>query len=344
MDRSYCTLDDVAKLAKVAKSTASMALRNDTRIAAKTRQRVQEAAQKLGYQPDPVMSAFSSRRFRNKPHSVLSNLAVLIDDRWYDFPSLYGKPVWLETMIEGLNDAAQRMGYSLIPLRLRRDLLAHQKPDRLMEARGIKGIILTTHINKTMMTIPLDLKRYSIICAGLFSNESLAHQVRVDSFAVVDIACRQVSEAGYKRIGLAHGMSSELRTGTNWLGSYAKEIFLKRYSSRFIPPHLPVGYPDQAFYDWIDKYRPDAIITNDTLFFEAIQKKGLRVPEDIGVAFINHDFCEIPDVAGISQRYDLVGEKTIEQMHFLLQKAERGLPQNPHDILIKPEWVHGRTI
>lgn len=64
------TLADVARVAEVSPMTASRALRGERRVDAELVRRVQEAAQKIGYVPDPAARALASRRS--------SHVAVLI--------------------------------------------------------------------------------------------------------------------------------------------------------------------------------------------------------------------------------------------------------------------------
>src|ERR1700758_5798690 len=55
---------EIAQSVGVAPSTVSRALRSDPRISAATRQRVEEAAEKLGYRPNPLVSALMANRRR----------------------------------------------------------------------------------------------------------------------------------------------------------------------------------------------------------------------------------------------------------------------------------------
>ena len=56
------TMDDVAVLAKVCKSTVSMVLSNDTRITEGTRQRVLEVVKSLNYQVNQTARALALRK------------------------------------------------------------------------------------------------------------------------------------------------------------------------------------------------------------------------------------------------------------------------------------------
>ena len=56
------TLDDVAAVAHVSPITASRALRGQANVSPELAARVQEAARKLGYVPDPAARALASAR------------------------------------------------------------------------------------------------------------------------------------------------------------------------------------------------------------------------------------------------------------------------------------------
>ncbi|MDG2167534.1 MAG: LacI family DNA-binding transcriptional regulator, partial [Opitutales bacterium] len=57
-------LKDVAKEAGLSVSAVSMALKDDSTIAAKTVERVKRVARDMGYAPDPALSALSAYRTR----------------------------------------------------------------------------------------------------------------------------------------------------------------------------------------------------------------------------------------------------------------------------------------
>jgi len=59
------TLAELAGRMGLAKSTVSRALSGTGRVSAATRERVRREAERLGYQPDPLLSAFSRYRRKN---------------------------------------------------------------------------------------------------------------------------------------------------------------------------------------------------------------------------------------------------------------------------------------
>lgn len=341
----YSTLLDVAKRAGVAKSTASMAMRGDVRISLATRQRIELAARELNYRPDPMLSALSMRRHDKGPHRGLANLACLLDDRWdYDL-SRYSarKHVWLDTVAVGMWLACEQMGYALTPFRVRRDLILRKNPDRLFASLGIRGIILLP-FQQENLTLPLDRRCYSMISIGGYHGVYSTHNVVPDSFAAMDMTCRKLHEAGYRRIGLVHSLHYEQRQRYRWMGSYEKERSLKRPGMCLLPPWLPERLTEKTLHSWIAKQRPEVVITNDALLYQAILSKGIRVPEDLSVVFLDRDHCGVPDAAGISQHLDIAGKLAVEQLHLLLLRGERGETDRPLETLIHPSWVDGATM
>ncbi len=84
----HATLSDIAKIAKLAKGTVSMALNNDSRISAETRKKVQKIAEKLNYYPNESAKklatgntdsiAFISMKFTA---SFYSSILSAVEDR-----------------------------------------------------------------------------------------------------------------------------------------------------------------------------------------------------------------------------------------------------------------------
>ena len=73
LSRKKPTMDDVAELAKVCKATVSMVMSHDSRISAKTRQKVLEAVDSLNYKVNETARALSLRRTEKRTAASLSS-------------------------------------------------------------------------------------------------------------------------------------------------------------------------------------------------------------------------------------------------------------------------------
>lgn len=96
MSRARPTIYDVAKEAEVSKSLVSLVLRNSPSVSARSTKAVNDAINKLGYQPNRAASDLAAK------HRNL--IAVLIDD--------YSNP-WFIDMLQALSEVLTPQGYRL---------------------------------------------------------------------------------------------------------------------------------------------------------------------------------------------------------------------------------------
>jgi LacI family transcriptional regulator len=332
------TLAEVGKLAGVSATTASYALRNDARVVAATQQKVREAAAKLGYTPDPVLSALVARRDLNRKHTVGTNLAALVDDRWQE----HIHAGWFHSFLDGMERACRRLGYALDVMRINRDLEASNRPDSILHGRGIRGIVLLPLFSQTL-SLRLDWDRYSVIAVGSPPKELPFHRVGSAAFHGVEIICDKLRQLGYRRVGLAHTLMAEKRIGYEWLGGLSKEVFLPDSHLEMVPPCLPDDFTPALFLAWLEKNRPEVVITNSPSILDWLKQARYRVPRDIGVALVSRGTTEV-EAAGLAQHLDISGETAIEQLHLLLLRGETGFPFSPKETLVRPHWVDGPTL
>jgi len=85
------TMKQIATQAGVSQAAVSLSLANHPRISALTRARVQAVARRLGYQPNPYVSALMRSRRRGRPISDRPVLAIvcayLTRDGWRNSPA-----------------------------------------------------------------------------------------------------------------------------------------------------------------------------------------------------------------------------------------------------------------
>lgn len=333
------TQSDVAKKAGVSLATVSYALRNDPRIAAATQARVRAAAAALNYTPDPVLAALVARRGSRPARRTAANIAALVDDRWHATRQTH----WHQSIIDGMNAACRRLGYALDILHIQRDLGPVKNPDRILHARGVRGIVLLPLFNHDI-ELRLQWSRYAVIAMGNPPASLPLHRVATDAFMAMQITCERLRELGYRRIGLANSLEAEQRLRFEWLGAIAKEMFLPDPHLKIVPPHLPKEFTPESLLAWVRRQKPEAVVTNNENIITWLRDAGLRVPDDIGVALLNLNLGPLADAAGISLQLDLNGETSIEQLHTLLLRGETGFPAMPKEVLLRPRWSDGFTL
>jgi LacI family transcriptional regulator len=334
-----CTLADIGTKVGVSAATVSMALRNNPRISLQTRTLVRKAAKSLGYRPDPLLSALVARRGRGQGARTFSNLAVLVDDRW---ELQGGAHEWLDPALEGMRSACLHLGYGMDVLYLEKDLGGLNKPDRLLYARGIRGLILPSLL-EGHLKLKLDWDRYAVVTLGSPPSNLAFHRVGTDFYAGMGVVCTKLAKLGYRRVGLAHSYRMESSHRFEWLASLSKEIHVTPKRLDPVPPHLPVRFSKESYLRWIKKHKPECVISSEPKSYTYLKEAGIRVPEDIGV--VSLATSRIPEmISGIAINYGLIGDICIMQLHGLLLRGESGVPSQQQETLICANWIDRNTV
>ena len=79
MAATRATQRDIARKAGVGRTTVSLALKHHPKIPAGTRERILGIAAKLGYAPDPMLSALSAYRSSQREKVFQGTLAWLVN-------------------------------------------------------------------------------------------------------------------------------------------------------------------------------------------------------------------------------------------------------------------------
>ncbi|PAW79471.1 MAG: hypothetical protein B9S32_02725 [Verrucomicrobia bacterium Tous-C9LFEB] len=332
------TLADVGRLAGFTAATVSMALHNDPRISARTKERVLKAAEKLHYRPDPMLSALSSRRKPESKRRVLANIAAIVDDRWMKVSK-----EWVNDLLEIMKVTSYQLGYDLDVLYVDRDLAASTQPDRLLRGRGIRGMIIFP-LYDGELHIDLDWEQYSVIALGIHAIKHNFNRVGSNAFMAMNITCQHLYELGYRKVGLAHVLDQEKRTRYEWIGSLAKEQYRRPPRFKLVKPYLPDDFIESKFVDWVKKEKPECVITSDVRAVSFLRNAGYRVPEEIGLSLLTPSY-ETPEItAGVGQHHSQIGATAIEQLHGMLMRGECGIPKMSKETLIHPLWINGPTV
>ena len=121
------TLIDVARLAQVAPSTASRALKESPRISEATRLRVAAAARGLGYQPNRVAQ---SLRAKTAPF-----VGIVVPDIGVTFYSRF---------VKGAQEVLQASGYQALVMNTEREAGHEEVALRTLEGHQVTGTLLAT--------------------------------------------------------------------------------------------------------------------------------------------------------------------------------------------------------
>ncbi|NJK92703.1 MAG: LacI family transcriptional regulator [Blastochloris sp.] len=255
------TLAQVASKASVSKATASMALRGDSRISSKTREKVRAASIQLGYRPDPALALIASHRWKTHRHGSKSMLAwITCEDL---LPNTGKTRSSVFSRLSLLQRRAETLGHTLNIFHLRE----HRSPaalSRLLLHRGVRGVLFSAIPNSQTLT-GFNYDDFSLIAFELGLWHPPWHCVRRDVFADARHTWQKVQQSGYLRIGVVAGEIKSNQLHASALAPLLfEQILLPRRTPR-IPPLLG-DIRHGTFERWRRKHQPDAIIFSKTGF------------------------------------------------------------------------------
>lgn len=339
------TQRDVAREAGVSHVTVSLALRDSPTIPDATRNGIKAIAERLGYSPDPMLTALSAYRTAQRPAAHQANIAWLYNNVDSSSKGLgdFGAYYW------GAEKRARELGYILDEISIRGEYTDPKRLRRLLDARNITGLILAPCATDPSISheFDFDLSRYSAVRIGYSYTAPLLNTVANAQFRTVLIAMRKVIELGYERIGTLLTRQLDERTSWQFLGGYLAGVhFLPRKNwiePLYVAPNNRDWVPD--FLNWVEKQRIDCFIGPSYGFLcDALRERGIRVPEDVG--FVDTQLP--PDgsrdhYSGINQNSRQIGVAAVDLLVSMMHRREVGVPEVMSHVLIEGSWHEGKS-
>ncbi|MFA7343060.1 MAG: LacI family DNA-binding transcriptional regulator [Terrimicrobiaceae bacterium] len=331
------TIQRVAEKAGVTRTTVSLALRSDPRIPARTREKIQELADGMGYRPDPMLSALAKYRNRVRDYDQGGVILFLIHES-LEKGSL---PSWLQHLVRGIQNRGLKLGYTTTVFSMPDNGGKDTRINHILHHRGIRSLIVGP-MPQREPELNLSWENYTSVAIGEHAGNPGLHLVRPDYFENTITAMHHVMAGGYRRIGYVVSEGTEKRFDHQWLAAYLKEKAICAGRTVFLPPLYRSGA--EALRNWIGKHRPDCILTLEPAVSKHLERLKIALPGDVGLCHLATESSAHPNVSGIFQNLEQVGETAVEMMHNLLLRDERGAPIFRQRILISGQWVNGETI
>jgi DNA-binding LacI/PurR family transcriptional regulator len=297
-DRAAPTVKEVARLAGVSTATVSRVMSGTGGVRKELERRVQGAAQKLGYQPNPA-----GRSLRIRSTRTIGMVFPDIENPFY------------ASVISGAEEVLQSAGYSLLLANYGEDPARENIQLTNLRAEHVAGILFAASCKpsadyKSLLSAGISLVAVSRIPDGLnvdlatVSNQEGARQ-----------AIEHLIRLGHRRIGLIDGPVAVSTTRERHAG-YAQAY---RDAGLSAPPELVV-YTDffhpRAGFEAVSKLlngnRPTAIlvVSNNMVLgaLEALRERGLDVPSDMAIV----GFGDTPSAALLRSPLTVVSQPARE--------------------------------
>lgn len=339
------TLADVARLAGVSKTSASMALADSSRVAYETKQIVRRAAAELKYVPHFAASALRTQR--------AEAIAVVLP---HVAQHVFSHPVFIE-LLEGISTAANELDLSVVLSTARSAKDETSAYSRITRGRQAAGVIVAAASVHDPNPRQIDDAGYPVVVVGRPRTGSVTSVGIDDVGGAIAVTRHLIETHGVKRIGhvsgpLDHQSAIDKRDG------YVKAM---ADAGLTLDPRLffEGNYEEASGHDAARALRPHlrpgdgVFFANDQMAIGAMEEwraAGLRVPQDIRVvSYDNHPMSRhaTPPLTTVGADMIGVGARALRQLHRLIE-GEGSLPhiEFPTQLIVRescgcPKGAHG---
>ena len=281
------TLQDVADLAAVSTATVSRCLNNSGHVTEKTRLKVQQAIQTLGYSPNFGAQALAAKR-TNTIGAIIPTMENAIFAR--------GIQAFQETLAEN--------GITLIIASCSYRPELEEEQIRSLVARGADALLLIGQSRPDATYQFLARRNIPYVLAWAYKKDSEHCYIGFDNQAAAQTITRQVLELGHRNLGVIVGLTQNNDRARDRITGI--EHAIADHGAKTAPLQvIEAEYTFQEGAKALDQLLanpnpPTAVICgNDVLAVGAVKRAkqlGLAVPEDLSITgFADIEVSELID-------------------------------------------------
>jgi DNA-binding LacI/PurR family transcriptional regulator len=332
------TIKDIARLMGVSHSTVSRALRGNSHISEHTTQRIRQAALDMGYQPSAAARSLKTRRTQ-----VMGVIVSSIADPFFS------------EILDGIEDCAQRGGYSLFIAASQHDPERERKIVQTMLEQRTDGVIICSSSFSAEQGRQLLTHGFPIVVVNHQSAESFHYSIYHDDMDGSQQITQHLIDLGHRKIAYL-GNSQSGRTTLD--RSNGCRMALENAGlSLPVDLVLQVSGSDPDLGDQsVDHFlqlsdSPTAIVCfNDMLAIGVLRgckRAGVRVPDDLSITgFDNIAFSAFtsPPLTTFDQPKYSIGAEAAQLLLNLLENGNGKTPENATTKILKGRLlVRGST-
>jgi DNA-binding LacI/PurR family transcriptional regulator len=332
------TVRDIAHQLRISHSTVSRSLRDDRRISEDVRRAVKLKAQEMGYRPDPMLSALAQYRRGNTKAPICAGLAWV--NQWPQ-PKQLRSYKEFDLYWQGAKAEAEQCGFRLEEFVINKQLTPVRLESILM-ARNIQGILIPPHGSFAPQWNDFNWENFCVVRFGHSVIHPRAHIITSDQLTDGLIAFENIWKQGYRRIGLVSLPRADTRFSAGYLFSQMRLSSETRIPPLIVPENQDEKSRCRLVKSWLNKHKPDSILTDVSQMRATLAKVGYEVPADIGLAAFS--VLDGGADSGIDQNSLEIGKAAVQMLISLINHNERGIPQICRELLIEGRWVNGSTL
>lgn len=334
------SLRDIGRAVGLSHVAVSLALRDSPRISEEKRKLVREAAERLGYRPDPMLASLVAYRRGKQAIGIRSALGWI--NQWQD-PKALRRFKEFDGYWNGARDAAERLGYHLEEFCWERGR-SGTRLQTILETRGVRGLLIPPHGGK--LDLPdFDWSRFSLVRFGVSVTNLAVHTVTSDQSHCGRLAYERARQYGYHRVGYMSDADFERSTCGHFREGYLNaqdEIAPQDFRLSTLVLGRDTARDEAEVKAWLAREKPDAAIVTERRIQAVLERVGVKVPKDLAVVALS--VLDGGYDAGTDQNPYEIGRVAVSTLASLILENERGLPRYQRRILVEGRWVDGKSL
>lgn len=326
------TLEEVAKLAGVSRSTVSRVVNNHPNVRLEVRERVWKVIEEVDYQPNRAARSLASRRSQIIGLVIPQEIHAVFSDPYF--------PILTEGIARACNEHDYTMVLGLITPEM-------QDPYRRLVRGGLlDGVIVTSAVQDDPFVSRLLQDDFPFVLVGRTPQHEGVSYVDVDNISGARTAVQHLARLGYRRIATITGPLNTI-AGQDRYAGYQRGL---RSAGLAHNPDLVVEGEfseisgDRGMRDLLAlEMPPDAVFAASDMMaigaLKAMRAAGLRVPQDVALV----GFDDIPLAALVDPPLTTV-RQSISDLGYtaatlLFEELESEDSESPQRMILPTELV-----
>jgi LacI family transcriptional regulator, galactose operon repressor len=323
------TIRDVARESGYSASTVSIVLNSaplSRYIPEETKGRIQTAARRLGYRPNPVARSLRSQR---------SNIVGVMV---FDITDPFCTPI-----LRGLENALYQANYLSLLADAHNEAHRFERYLEMLLDRRVEGLIVIANWLVTDIKLLADLTERqvpTVIAGRAFEIESVS-TVSVDNEGGAALALEHLYRLGHREIAFLRGPKTLASSGQRWKGirTFAQSVGLRLDARRI--KDLPESQDPNSSFEAGGQLTAELLGSGNSfsalLAFDdvtalgamrALRTKGLRVPEDcsvVGFDDVAQASLSLPSLTTVRQPMEAMGSMSVGMVLDAIKAVEQKL-------------------
>lgn len=328
------TLEEVARLAGVSRSTVSRVINNQPHVRAETRERVWQAIRKSGYQPHAIARSLVTNRTQIIGMVIPEAVTTLFTDPF--FPIL----------LRGATNACNIHRYQLMLSLFAASADQQEMYQHFLRSGYLDGVIVASASLDDPLISHLLRDQVPFVSVGRHPNRRV-HFVDVDNVGGGRMAVEHLIRLGHRRIATITG-PPDMAAGQDRLKGYRQALEAHRIpvEERLITEGDFTERSGMVGMQRLLPASPSAVFVASDMMaigaLKALRQAGWQVPQDI--ALVSFDDISIasaiePALTTVRQPIERMGSMAVEVLLSLVENSQEEAPVNriilPTELVIR---------